>query len=104
VQYSVSSGHERRQAHRRLAAVVVDQEERARHLALATERPDESVAAALAAASIQASGRGAPDTAAALVDLARELTPADHMEERIHRTIHAGQFAFEAGELDKAPA
>jgi DNA-binding CsgD family transcriptional regulator len=102
VQYSVSSGLERREAHRRLAAVVVDQEERARHLALAAERPDERVAAELEAASLQASGRGAPDAAAELADLARELTPADHAEERIHRTIHAGQFAFEAGELGKA--
>jgi DNA-binding CsgD family transcriptional regulator len=102
VQYSVSSGHERREAHRRLAAVVVDQEERARHLALSAERPDEGVAAELEAASLQASGRGAPDAAAELADLARELTPADHAEERIHRTIHAGQFAFEAGELGKA--
>jgi DNA-binding CsgD family transcriptional regulator len=104
VQYSVSSGHERRDAHRRLAAVAVDQEERARHLALAADRPDEDVAAALAAASRQASGRGAPDTAANLVELARELTPVDQIDERIHRTIHAGQFAFEAGELDKAGA
>jgi DNA-binding CsgD family transcriptional regulator len=102
VQYSVSPGHERREAHRRLAAVAVDQEGRARHLALATERPDERVAAELEAASRQASGRGAPDTAAELADLARELTPADHAEARIHRTIHAGQFAFEAGELNKA--
>jgi hypothetical protein len=102
VQYSVSSGQERREAHRRLAAVVVDQEERARHLALSAERPDEGVAAELEAASREASRRGAPDASAELADLARELTPADHAEERIHRTIHAGQFAFEAGELGKA--
>jgi ATP/maltotriose-dependent transcriptional regulator MalT len=102
VQYSVSSGHERREVHLRLAAVVVDKEERARHLALSAERPDERVAAELEAASRHASGRGAPDAAAELADLARELTPADHAEARIHRTIHAGQFAFEAGELGKA--
>src|SRR6478609_7359258 len=102
VQYSVSSGPERRDAHRRLAAVVIDQEEQARHLALATDRPDEHVAAALAAASRQASARGAPDAAANLVDLARQLTPADNVQERIHRTIHAGQFAFEAGDLSRA--
>jgi DNA-binding CsgD family transcriptional regulator len=104
VQYSVSSGQERREAHRRLAAVVVDQEERARHLALAAERPDEGVAAELEAASQHASGRGAPDAAAELANLARELTPPDQAEERIHRTVHAGQFAFEAGELDRAGA
>jgi DNA-binding CsgD family transcriptional regulator len=104
VQYSTSSGQERRGAHRRLAVVVVDQEERARHLALSAERPDERVAAELEAASRHASGRGAPDAAAELADLARKLTPADHAEERIHRTIHAGQFAFEAGELGRAEA
>jgi DNA-binding CsgD family transcriptional regulator len=104
VQYSLSSGRERREAHRRLAAVVVDQEERARHLALSAERPDELVAAELEAASRQASRRGAPDAAAELADLARGLTPSDHADERIHRTIHAGQFAFEAGELNKAAA
>jgi DNA-binding CsgD family transcriptional regulator len=102
VQYSVASGAERREAHRRLAAVVVDQEERARHLALSVEIPDERVAAELEAASRHASARGAPDAAAELADLAREMTPADRAEERIHRTIHAGQFAFEAGELGKA--
>jgi DNA-binding CsgD family transcriptional regulator len=104
VQYSLSSGDERREAHRSLATVVVDQEERARHLALAAERPDEHVAEELEAASRHASGRGAPDAAAELADLARELTPADDAEERIHRTIHAGQFAFEAGELGRAAA
>ncbi len=104
VQYSVSSGHARREAHRRLAAVVVDQEERARHLALSAERPDELVATELEAASRQASRRGAPDAAAELADLARELTASDHPEDRIHRTIHAGQFAFEAGDLAKAAA
>jgi DNA-binding CsgD family transcriptional regulator len=104
VQYSVSSGKDRRDVHRRLAEAVVDQEERARHLALAAERPDERVAAELEAASRQASDRGAPDAAAQLADLARALTPADHVEARIHRTIHAGQFAFEVGDLAKAAA
>ena len=55
-------------------------------------------------ASRQASARGAPDAAAQLADLARDLTPADEAEARIHRTIHAGQFAFESGELGKAAA
>ena len=104
VQYSVSSTKERRWVHGRLAAVVVDQEERARHLALAAELPDEGVAAELEVASRQASARGAPDAAAQLADLARGLTPADEADARIHRTIHAGQFAFECGELGKAAA
>src|SRR5207249_4561815 len=73
----------------RLAAVVVDQEERARHLALAAEGPDEHVAAELEDAARRARGRGAPDAAAQLSELARELTPSEHAEARIHRTVHA---------------
>ena len=104
VQYSRSSGHDRREIHRRLAAVVLDQEERARHLALAAEGPNERVAAELAAATLRASARGAPEAAAQLADLAWQLTPADETEARIHRAIQAGRFAFEAGYLDKAAA
>jgi DNA-binding CsgD family transcriptional regulator len=102
VAYSESSGRARRDVHRRLAAAVVDQEEQARHLALAAEGPDEGVAAELEAAARRAGGRGAPDAAAQLSELARELTPTDHAEARIHRTVHAGQYAFEAADLDRA--
>ena len=102
VLYSESSGLARRDIHRRLAAVVVDQEERARHLALAAEGPDEHVAAELEDAARRARGRGAPDAAAQLSELARELTPSEHAEARIHRTVHAGQYAFEAADMGQA--
>ena len=55
---------------------VVDDEERARHLALAARGPDEEVAAALDLAASTAFARGAPDSAADLEDLAVRLTPA----------------------------
>ena len=102
VAYSESPAEARRDIHRRLAAVVVDQEERARHLALAAEGPDEGVAAELEDAARRAAGRGAPDAAAQLSELARELTPSEHAEARIHRTVHAGQYAFEAADMGRA--
>jgi DNA-binding CsgD family transcriptional regulator len=102
VAYSESSAEARRDIHRRLAAVVADQEERARHLALAAEGPDEGVAAELEDAARNAAGRGAPDAAAQLSELARGLTPSEHAEARIHRTVHAGQYAFEAADVGRA--
>jgi DNA-binding CsgD family transcriptional regulator len=66
---------ERRDAHRRLAAVVTDAEERARHLALATTEPHEGVAAALEVAAAQAGARGAPEAAADLLERAADLSP-----------------------------
>ena len=60
----------RRDAHRRLADLVTDIEERARHLALAAEGPDPTVAAALEAAADHAAARGATAAAAELAELA----------------------------------
>ena len=60
----------RRAAHRALAAVVVEPEQHARHLALATSEPDEEVALALDAAARAAAARGAPEVAVELVELA----------------------------------
>ncbi|MFL5796849.1 MAG: ATP-binding protein [Actinomycetota bacterium] len=102
VLHSESSARTTRDIHRRLAAVVVDQEERARHLALAAEGPDEDVAAELEDAALRALRRGAPDAAAQLSKLARELTPPERAEARIHRTVHAGQYAFESADMGQA--
>jgi predicted ATPase len=67
----------RRELHRRLAAVVRDPEERARHLALGADEPDAAVAAALDEAERQAAGRGAPDIAAELAEMASSMTPPE---------------------------
>ena len=104
VQYSVASARERREVHRRLAATVVDQEERARHLALAAEGPDEDVAAELSDAARRARARGASDAAAQLSELALGSSPSEPALDRIHRMVHAGQYAFEAGDMGKASA
>ena len=78
--YSEADSAERRALHRRLAELLPDLEERARHLALGTEGPDEEVAAELEHAAERAHGRGAFASAAELAELARRLTPAE-MEE-----------------------
>ncbi|MGE5274679.1 MAG: AAA family ATPase [Verrucomicrobiota bacterium] len=65
----------RRATHRALADHVHDPEERARHLALGSARPDETAAAAVEEAARRARMRGAPDAAAELAELALRLTP-----------------------------
>ena len=73
--YGRATSARRRDAHARLARTIADPEERARHLALSSSRPDPEVADALDTAAIHASKRGAPWTAAELEELALRLTP-----------------------------
>ena len=74
--YSQTTSAERRRLHRRLSGIVEDPEERARHLALAAEGPDQDIAEALDEAAQHAGGRGAPAAAAELLELAVRLTPS----------------------------
>ena len=62
--YGSASPERRRQLHERLAAVVSDTEQRARHLALSATEPDEEIAATLERAAQQAAARGAQRAAA----------------------------------------
>ena len=96
--YANASPARRRAVHGKLADVVSDPEERARHLALATEGPDESVAAALEAAAAGAVGRGAVPAAADLAARAVALTmPRDR--DRLHRRrLASARLAFSAGD------
>jgi DNA-binding CsgD family transcriptional regulator len=94
----------RRGAHKRLAAVVVDLEERARHHALAAEGPDEGVAAALDESADQAATRGATAVAAELSELAGELTPSDSPDARRRRRLAAANLHRLAGDRDRAGA
>ena len=73
--YESASATARADVHRALADVVDDPEQRARHLALASTAPDAATARALKSAARAARARGAPDTAAELVELALQLTP-----------------------------
>ena len=92
---------ERRALHRQLATVVSEQEEHARHLALAAEGPDEDVAAALEQAAGRAHARGAPDAAADLAERAIALTPDDGSA-RLQRSVGAAQYRLLAGEPTRA--
>jgi DNA-binding CsgD family transcriptional regulator len=98
IAYSRLSPEKRRELHGRLASVLDDPEERGRHLALATERPDAGVAAALDEAARRARARGAPDSAAELWEQARRLTPPEDGEQSVRRGIEATERYFEAGD------
>jgi len=102
--YEDATPWRRREAHARLAAVADDQEERARHLALAAEGPDAAVAAALDAAAPYALGRGAPAAAAELNEIAAALTPPDDPSARRRRRLAAAEAHRLAGDRDRARA
>ncbi len=96
--YQVIPGARRRELHARLATIVRDPEERARHLALSVEGPDLAVAAALEEAAQLASSRGAPQSAAELWEMARQATPRDRGEDLVRRTHQAGVAHYECGD------
>ena len=107
--YATASLSRRRDTHRVLAGLVSDPEERARHLALACDMPDEEVAQAVDGAARQARMRGAPDMAAELTELALRLSPSGpgELERRIALAEHlyvAGDFARGAELLEDARA
>ena len=76
VLYSEMTLRERRQAHRRLGAATDDVEERAWHLALGADQPDQKIAGMLDSAAEHAALRGAQGEAATLAEQAARLTPA----------------------------
>src|SRR5262249_42220293 len=71
--YSAAPVARLREAHRAVADLARDPEERARHLALAAAGPDGEVARELQAAARHARMRGSPDSAAELIELALRL-------------------------------
>jgi DNA-binding CsgD family transcriptional regulator len=92
----------RRELHARLATIVRDLEERARHLAPSVEGPDVAVAAALEEAAQLASSRGAPQSAAELWEMARRATPGDRREDLVRRTHQAGVAHHDCGDTSLA--
>jgi DNA-binding CsgD family transcriptional regulator len=88
-------GDRRRDVHGRLAAVVDDPLARARHLALATEKPDAEVAAVLDGAVRIAGDRGATTVAAELAEHALRLTDAKGRQRRALAAARAHQVAGE---------
>ena len=102
--YGAASHGRRQELHLRLADVVGDIEERARHLALAVEEPSEPVAAALEKAAVQARSRGATAAAAALWADASRLTPDQEVEAGHLRLLEAAQAHFDSADTAAARA
>jgi DNA-binding CsgD family transcriptional regulator len=95
---------ERRQLHARLAAVIADPEQRARHLALATVAPDAIVAVQLDTAAAIARNRGAPEAAGELQLQASRLTPPPDATDLHRRVLSAAESFIQAGDPARARA
>ena len=89
-----------RELHRCLARLAPSQEERARHLALATDSADAEAASALEEAALGALARGAPAAAAELAEHSRRLTPAADSDSERRRTRIAAEAVWVAGDYD----
>ena len=105
----------RRRLHARLSELARDMEERARHLALSTDGPDEQVAVALDAAARLAQRRGASVAAAQLCELAVTATAPTDSAALARRELELARRKLEAGDpsgakdtairsLDRLPA
>jgi DNA-binding CsgD family transcriptional regulator len=96
--YSSLPESARRQLHRQMAGRTSNQEERARHLALAADEPDEAAAAELDRAATAAGARGATDAAVELKELACQLTPPIDAESLVRRAIELADRRYFAGD------
>ncbi len=102
--YRRASRERRRALHRELAERVTDVEERAGHLALATDGPDERVAALIEQGADLAHRRGAPEVAAELQEQALRCTPAGAEAVRWGRCLRAAGHHFKAGDQRRGRA
>ena len=102
VVYQDVSADERRRVHGRLAAVVADRVDRARHLALSAAGADTRIAATVEEAAALAGSRGAPMAAAELAEHALRLTPPDAPDDRHRRALAAATAQRSAGEWTRA--
>lgn len=99
--YADAPEHRRRSVHRALAVAADEAEQRGWHLALATERPNERVAARVAKAAVAAAARGAPEIAAELAEQACRLTPPSRRDRRATRALDAAGYAWSAGDAKR---
>jgi DNA-binding CsgD family transcriptional regulator len=95
--YASASEKDRRRLHRRLAEVVSDPEERARHLARSATKADGAIAAEIEQAAARAARRGAQDAAAELYAAAGRLTPRDRPDAAVRRMLGGAAAQLAAG-------
>jgi RNA polymerase sigma factor (sigma-70 family) len=101
--YGAAEPNERREVHRALADATdprLDPERRAWHRAQAAAAPDEDVAAELERSAERAQARGGFAAAAAFLEQATALTPAE--SRRSGRALAAAHAKLQAGALDDA--
>jgi len=97
---AAESPGQRHRLHRRLAEITADPEQRARHLALATDgEPDSEVAHSLEVGASSARLRGATAAAAELAELAISLTPPSDRAALSRRRLAAAELRFSSGDL-----
>ncbi|MHB8060792.1 MAG: helix-turn-helix transcriptional regulator [Gaiellaceae bacterium] len=104
VLYSEATPERRRELHSRLIAVAPSAEERARHLALGSDRPSTEAATKLDSAASQAAARGAFEAAAEFCEHAARLTPPGQIAEIRRRHIQSAENFYVAGDLERAQA
>lgn len=100
--YRVAPRSLRTSVHRRLADVAVEVEERATHLALATNGPSAEAALELEQAAGDVRQRGAALAAGRLLVEAVRLTPANDLAARHRRELGAAQAYFDGGDGESA--
>ncbi len=100
--YDDATEAERRRVHMALANETADVEERAHHLAQATDLPHREVAGALDEAAGRALARGAPAAAAGFAEQALRLTHDKDVEAIARRTTAAADAFWSAGETARA--
>jgi DNA-binding CsgD family transcriptional regulator len=97
--YASASDARRRHLHRRLAEVVTDPEERARHLAQSAAEADESTASEVEQAARQSALRGAFDAAVELSEAACRLTPLGNQEVLVRRALGHASALLKTGDV-----
>ena len=100
--YDIADRSRRAEIHARLAELLDDPEARAWQLSASVGSPDEGVARALEDGARHASHRGAPRSAALMLDRASELTVPRHGEAAVRRAIDAAFLHFASGDSRRA--
>jgi DNA-binding CsgD family transcriptional regulator len=100
--YASGTSSGRHAFHARLARVVTDPEDRARHLAIAVHGADEEAASACEEGARTAWARAAPHSAAHLAVRALELTPPPETEALLRRSLAAAQYLYDSGDTELA--
>jgi DNA-binding CsgD family transcriptional regulator len=73
-----------------------------RHAALGAERPADDISTELESEAGNARARGAPESAAELIELALRLTPPERTDDRRRRILQLAELTFLAGDAARA--